>query len=60
MRLADLERDYHVGFRHNPKQFYPNSFRIEVEGRRLILIGAPKRHLHKRFRVVAILKPRKN
>lgn len=59
MKLQEIERDYRVGFRHNPKHFYPNSFNVETEGRRLVLVAVVKRHLRKRIRIVGILKPRR-
>lgn len=59
MRLKDVEIEYRVGYRHNPKQFYGNSFRVENEGRRLVLVGVVKRHVGKRYRIVGILKPRR-
>ena len=39
-------------------QFYPNSFRVEKEGRKLLLVGRVKKHLRKGFRVVGVLKPK--
>lgn len=57
MRLVQATQGHRPAYVHNPKDFYPNSFRVEVEGRRLILVGVVKRHLKKNFRIVAILKP---
>lgn len=59
VRLQRILQDYDIGFRHNPKQFYPNSFRVEMEERRLVLVAKVKRHIKKRFRVVGIVKERR-
>ena len=56
MHLSEITRDYRVAFRHNPKHFYPGSFRIEAENRRLIVVAVVKRHVGKNYRVVGILK----
>lgn len=59
MYVWQVLRDYRVAWRHNPRHFYPKSFRIEREGRRLVLTGTVKRRCGKGYRVVGILKPRK-
>lgn len=58
-RLRDIEKEYRVGFRHNPNQFYPNSFRVEGSEKRLLLVAVVKRHVGKNFRIVGVLKPRR-
>lgn len=58
MYLSQIEKDFELGLRHNPEHFYPKSFKIEYEGERLLLVGVAKRHIGKRFRIVAVLKPR--
>lgn len=58
MRLDQILRDYRPGYIHNPDEFYPNSFRVETEGRRLVLVAVVKRHIKKRYRIVAVLKPK--
>lgn len=57
MRYDQATRGYKVGLIHDPGQFYPKSFEIEEDGRRLLLVAVVKRHIKKRFRVVAVLKP---
>lgn len=59
MRLYEVLRDYRLAPRHNTKHFYPNSFNVEIQDRRLVLVGIVKRHIKKRYRIVGILKPRK-
>lgn len=59
LRLNRILQDYDIGFRHNPKQFYPNSFRVEMEERRLVLVAVAKKHLGKRFRIVGVVKERR-
>lgn len=56
MNFKEIERDYVVGLRHNPDEFYPNSFRVEAEGRRLVVVGVVKRHIKKHYRIVGIIK----
>lgn len=58
MHLAEIQAKYRLAKRHNPDDFYPNTFRVETEGSRLVLVGVVKRHLKKRYRIVGILKPR--
>lgn len=58
MKLEDATDGYHVGYRHNPKQFYPNSFQVEYCDGKLVLVGRVKRHIGKKFRIVGILKRR--
>lgn len=58
MKLKDIQAKYKIGLRHNPDHFYPNTFEIETEGRRLILVAVAKKHIQKRLRIVGILKPR--
>lgn len=60
MHLTEILRHYEVGYRHNPKQFYPNSFEVECVQRRLVLVAQVKRHVRKNFRVVGILKVRRH
>lgn len=59
MRLDQIEREYKIGFQHNPKHFYATSFRVEQEGKRLLLVAVVKKHIGKRLRVVGFLQ-RKN
>lgn len=56
MHLTEILRHYDVGFRHNPKQFYPNSFQVEQQQRRLVLVAVVKRHVGKNFRIVGIVR----
>jgi hypothetical protein len=56
MNLQELQRMYKIGFRHNPKHFYGNSFRVEPEENRLVVVGTVKRHVRKRFRIVGVVK----
>lgn len=58
MKLNQVLAKYEASYRHNPDQFYPDSFNVETEGKQLVLVGVAKRHIRKRFRVVAILRPR--
>jgi hypothetical protein len=60
MRVKQIAEQYHISYRHNPKQFVRNSFQVETEGDRLVLVAVVKRHIKKRFRIVGILKPRRN
>jgi hypothetical protein len=60
-KLREIEyeyKDYRVGLRHSPDDFYPNSFHVETEGRRLIIVAVAKKHIRKKFRIVGVLKPR--
>lgn len=56
MKFRDIASKYKVGLRHNPKHFYTNSFRIELDGSRLVIVAVPKKHLRKRFRIVGFIK----
>lgn len=56
MRYDQIAKKYHVAKIHDPEQFYPNSFAIEPDGHRLLLVAVVKRHVKKRFRIVGILK----
>ncbi len=56
MRYDQVLKSYRVGLRHNPKHFYANSFQIERQERRLVLVAVVKRHVGKRFRIVGVLK----
>lgn len=58
MKIQEIESEYRVGYVHNPKQFYPNSFKVEKVGKRLCVVAIVKRHVGKRFRIVGVLKPR--
>ena len=60
MRLSEITKEYRVGYRHNPSHFYSNSFQIEFQDRRLVLVAVVKRHIGKRFRVVGILKEKRH
>lgn len=60
MKLDEIKEKYRLGLVHNPNHFYPNSFEIEEDGIRLILTGRVKGHIKKGFRIVAILKPKRN
>jgi hypothetical protein len=59
LHLSEITKQYEIGFRHSPSHFYPNSFEIERQERRLVLVAVVKRHVGKRFRVVGILKEKK-
>lgn len=59
MHLSEIIKDYEVGYRHNPKHFYPNSFRIEQQERRLVLVAVVKKHIGKNFKIVGILKEKR-
>jgi hypothetical protein len=59
MKLNRLLQEYEVSFRHNPKQFYNGSFRVEMEEKRLIVVAVVKRHIGKNFRIVGIVKRRR-
>lgn len=54
--LSEILRHYEVGFRHSPKHFYPNSFQVEMEQRRLVLVARVKRHVGKNFRIVGVVR----
>lgn len=56
LHLTEILRRYEVGFRHNPKHFLPNSFVVEREERRLVLVARVKRHVGKNFRIVGIIR----
>lgn len=58
MFLDQATRGYHVSYIHNPKHFQSNSFDISETERpgHIVLVGRVKRHVRKRFRIVAILK----
>jgi hypothetical protein len=56
MHLSEIEKNYDIGFRHNPSHFYPNSFQVEHQERRLVLVAVVKRHIKKRYRIVGVLK----
>lgn len=56
MKFEEAVSGTRYGLRHNPKDFYPNSFNVETEGRRLVVVGIAKRHIRKRFRIVAVIK----
>lgn len=58
MRFNEATKGFRVGLRHNPRHFQTNSFRVETEGNRLVLVAVVKRKMRKRFRIVGILKPR--
>ncbi len=58
MKLSEIEEEYKVGYRHNPRHFYSNSFQVEEAGRRLLLVAVVKRHVGKNYRIVGVLKPR--
>lgn len=61
MKLREIQfeySEYRLALRHNPDDFYPNTFGVEIEGPRLILVAVPKKHKRKRYRVVGILKPK--
>lgn len=61
MKLRDIENryeEYRVALRHNPDDFYPNTFDVETEGQRLVLVAVAKKHIRKRYRIVGILKPK--
>lgn len=57
MKLQDACQGFRLCKRHNPKHFYPNSFRVESANGRTVLVGRPKKHLRKNYRIVGILKP---
>ena len=56
MRLEQIQKQYRVGFRHNPDHFKSNSFEVEVHQSRLVLVAVVKKKIGKRFRIVGILK----
>ena len=56
MHLSEILRNYDVGFRHSPRHFYPNSFQVEQQERRLVLVAKVKRHMRKNYRIVGVLK----
>jgi hypothetical protein len=58
VKYKDITAVYRVALRHNPDHFYPNTFEIETEGHRLVLVAVAKKHLKKRLRIVGVLKPR--
>lgn len=58
MRLDQVLKAYHVGYRHSPDHFYPGSFEVESDGKRLILVAVVKRHIKKRYRIVGVLRPK--
>jgi hypothetical protein len=59
MRLEALLKEYDVGFRHNPKQFYANSFRVENIDTKLVVVAVVKRYIGKNFRIVGVVKRRR-
>lgn len=62
MKLEEVLEEYpghRIGYRHNPDHFYPNSFKVEVRGKRKLVVAKVKRHVGKRFRVVGVLKVKK-
>ena len=60
MNLKELMHHYDIGFRHNPKQFYGNSFQVERHEKQLVVVGVAKKHLKKRFRIVGVVKGVRN
>jgi len=59
MRLDQLPKEYRLACIHNPRHFYPNSFEVEANGPRLLVVGRVKKHLRKGYRLVAVLKPKR-
>jgi hypothetical protein len=51
--------EYRAAYRHSPKQFYPSRFQIKFEGGRYVIVGVPKQHIGKRYRIVGVLKKRR-
>lgn len=56
MNLKELLHHYEVGFRHNPKQFYGNTFEVEPQENRLVVVAVAKKHIKKKFRIVGVVK----
>lgn len=54
--LREILRLYEVGFRHSPRHFKGNSFKVESDGVRLVVVGTVKPHIKKRYRVVGVIK----
>lgn len=56
MKLRDVCERYHIGYRHNPKQFQDGTFDVVAEGGRLVLVALVKRKVRKNFRIVGVIK----
>lgn len=60
MRLDQVMRIYsecRLAQCHNPEHFYPNSFDVQMQDGRLVVVAVPKRRVKKNFRIVGVLKP---